>query len=432
MIFNLKKKQAIAIAIIVAVGVLAGALILLSDKHEAGGDGHGGHSHGKTEIANESKAGKDSHDDGHAHKEGDDHAHATNGDKGAVPSEENGKTVTLSEAQIKAAGIRVLAADSAMIRVASQLPGEIRFNDDRTAHIVPRVAGVVQSVPADLGQSVKKGQVLAVIASTAVSEQRSELAAAQKRLRLAQLTYDREKMLWQDKISAEQDYLQARQTLQEAEIASQNARQKLAAIGADTTAKGDLNRFEIRAPFDGMVVEKHISLGEAVKEDAPVFTLSDLSTVWAEIAVPARDLNRIRVGEKVLVKADAFDSSASGTVAYVGSLLGAQTRTAMARVTLVNPQGTWRPGLFVNIEVVTAEAEVPVAVPVAALHRMEERDVIFVRTEDGFRVQVVRTGRSDGRLTEIVDGLKAGEQYAADGSFIVRSELGKADAVHVH
>jgi len=419
MIFNLKKKQAIAIAIIVAVGILAGALILHSDKHEGGGAGHGDHAHGKTETTSESKAG-------------DDHAHATDGDKDTAPTEEKGKTVTLSDAQIKAAGIRVLAADSAMIRVASQLPGEIRFNDDRTAHIVPRVAGVVQSVPADLGQSVKKGQVLAVIASTAVSEQRSELAAAQKRLRLAQLTYEREKMLWQDKISAEQDYLQARQTLQEAEIASQNARQKLAAIGADTTAKGDLNRFEIRAPFDGMVVEKHISLGEAVKEDAPVFTLSDLSTVWAEIAVPARDLNRIRVGEKVLVKADAFDSSASGTVAYVGSLLGAQTRTAMARVTLVNPQGTWRPGLFVNIEVVTAEAEVPVAVPVAALHRMEERDVIFVRTEDGFRAQVVKTGRSDGRLTEIVDGLKAGEQYAGDGSFIVRSELGKADAVHAH
>lgn len=428
MIFNLKKKQAIAIAIIVVAGLLASVLILFSDKHESSADGHAGHAHGTTrsEDKNDVRTAGGAPDatggNGRDHRDQD----------AEKPAADKAKSVALTDAQIKAAGIKILAADGATIRVASQLPGEIRFNDDRTAHIVPRVAGVVQSVPADLGQSVKKGQVLAVIASTAVSEQRSELAAAQKRLRLAQLTYEREKTLWQDKISAEQDYLQARQALQEAEIASQNARQKLAAIGAEGVGNGELNRFEIRAPFDGMVLEKHISLGEALKEDAPIFTVSDLSTVWAEIAIPARDLNRVRVGEKVLVKADAFDSSAAGTVSYVGSLLGAATRTATARVTLVNPQGTWRPGLFVNVEVVTAEAEVAVAVPVGALHRINERDVIFVRTADGFKEQVVKTGRTDGKLTEIVDGLNAGTEYAADGSFIVRSELGKADAVHVH
>lgn len=407
MMFNLNKKQATLIALIVAVGIVISGAILL-----------GGGAHDKQDEG-----------DGHSHTSAKKEA------KQSAPvsqAAEEIDSVKLTAEQIKTSGIRVQAADAALIRSAMTLPGEIRFNEDRTAHIVPRVSGVVLQVMADLGQQVKKGQVLATLASTAVSEQRSELSAAQKRLKLAQLTYEREKMLWREKISAEQDYLQAQQALQESDIAVRNAAQKLLAIGADGGSGKELNRYEIRAPFDGMVVEKHISLGESLKEDAPIFTLSDLSTVWAEIAVPAGNLQHIRVGENVVVKADAFASSASGKVAYVGSLLGAQTRTATARVTLTNPQGVWRPGLFVTIEVLTAESEVPVAVTNNAIHRLENRDVVFVRTADGFRAQPVKIGRSDGNRTEILQGLQAGQEYAADGSFIVRSELGKASAEHAH
>jgi len=144
---------------------------------------------------------------------------------------EEGK-IELTDAQIKTAGVMVAKSGTASINSAFQLAGEVRFNEDRTAHIVPRLQGVVESVAVDLGQQVKKGQVLAIIASTVLSEMRSESLGAQKRLAMAKLTYDREKKLWEDKISAEQDYLQAQQGLREAEIAAQNASQKIAAIGA--------------------------------------------------------------------------------------------------------------------------------------------------------------------------------------------------------
>ncbi|MBN4836385.1 efflux RND transporter periplasmic adaptor subunit, partial [Enterobacter hormaechei] len=106
---------------------------------------------------------------------------------------------------------------------------------------VPRVAGVVESVSASLGQQVRKGQVLAVISSPGVSEQRAELESAQKRLQLARTTYEREKKLWEEKISPQQDVLQAEQAMREAEIAVANARQKLQAIGAAPGAAG-MNR----------------------------------------------------------------------------------------------------------------------------------------------------------------------------------------------
>lgn len=339
--------------------------------------------------------------------------------------------VSMSDAQIKAAGITMDSSAPGVVRSALQFPGEIRFNEDRTAHIVPRVAGVVDSVSANLGEVVKKGQVLAVISSSVVSETRAELQGAQRRRELAQTTYEREKTLWEQKISPEQDVLQARQALREAEIAVANATQKLLTLGA-TTSSSSLGRFELRAPFDGMVVEKHIALGESVKEDANVFTVSDLSTVWAEMSVAARDLQQVRVGERAVVRAGAFDASANGTISYVGSLIGEQTRTARARVVLPNPQGAWRPGLFVNVEVLADEVTSPVTVASSALQTVDDKPVVFLKVPGGFVPQPVQVGRSDGKRVEILSGLKPGASYAAAGSFIVKSEQGKGSATHTH
>ena len=347
---------------------------------------------------------------------------------------EEGK-IELTDEQIMVAGVKIQTAGSARIKSAMTLPGEIRFNEDRTAHVVPRLAGVVEGIAVNLGQRVKKGQVLAVIASVWLSDQRSDLLAAENRLSLAKTTLEREKKLWEEKISAEQDYLQAQQIMREAQIAVRSAQQKLMAIGASPNVSGSsaaLNRHEIRAPFDGMVVEKHISLGESVKEDASIFTISDLSSVWAEIIVPAKDINVIRVGEKVTIKAAAFDATASGTISYVGALIGEQTRTAKARVTLSNPQMAWRPGLFINVEIVSAETGVPVAVSSDAVQNVNDKPTIFARVPGGFISQPVTTGISDGKNVEIVKGLQPGTEYAATGSFAIKSELGKSSAEHAH
>ena len=262
------------------------------------------------------------------------------------------------------------------------------------------------------------------------------MLSAQKRLELARATFTREKHLWEAKISAEQDYLQARQAMREMEIAVHNAQQKLIALGASPTVSVNsgtlLNRYEIRAPFDGMVVEKHIALGEAVKEDASIFTISDLSTVWADIIVSAKDLNVVGVGKQVTIKATAFDSTASGIVSYVGALMGEQTRTAKARVTLSNPQMAWRPGLFITVDLPAKESDVPIAVASDAIQMVKNQATIFIRVPGGFVAQPVTTGLSDGKVTEIVAGLMPGTEYAVNGSFVIKSEQGKAGASHEH
>ncbi|AQV98961.1 efflux transporter periplasmic adaptor subunit [Cupriavidus necator] len=420
----ISKQQRAAVVAILAAGLLGGAAILFTGK---GGNatGEAGHGH----------AG---HGDAHEHgKEGDKAAAHANASAPAANPQAEGKPhlIALTPAQIQQAGIGIGTAAAAPLRSSVDFPGEIRFNEDRTAHVVPRVAGVAQAVPANLGQPVRKGEVLALIASTTLAEQRSELLSAQKREALARATYAREKTLWQEKISAEQDYQQARTALEEAQIAVQNARQKLTAIGAtdNSAAKGgSLNQFALRAPFDGIVVEKHLALGEAVKEDASVFTVSDLSSVWAEFVVAARDLDQVRVGEAVTVRSSASDTQAEGKVSYVGALLGEQTRAAKARVTLANPGMAWRPGLFVTVSVLGAPAQVPVTVAADAVQQVDGQSVVFVAVPGGFAVQPVKTGRAGGKLVEVTDGLQAGARYATANSFILKSELGKASAGHEH
>ncbi|KJK17599.1 efflux RND transporter periplasmic adaptor subunit [Pseudomonas sp. BIGb0427] len=367
----------------------------------------------------------------HAHAEGDheeeEHGQAEQAEEG---HEEEG-ALTLSQEQIDLAGIELAAVAPRQLQRSLALPGEIRFDEDRTAHLVPRAAGVVESVAVVLGQQVKAGDLLAVIASPQISEQRSELAASQRRLELARSSYQREKDLWQEGISAEQDYQQARQALQEAEIAQANARQKISALSGSVVLAGG-NRYELRAPFAGQIVEKHLVPGEVVNETSAAFTLSDLSRVWATFGVAPRDLPKVRAGMPVTIVASELGQQVSGTVTHVGSLLGEQTRTAAVRVTLDNPQGAWRPGLFVAVQVPTEQYAAALSVPDQALQTLEEKPTVFVRTAEGFIAQAVEPGASANGFVEIRKGLQAGQQVAAQGSFILKSELGKASAEHAH
>jgi len=440
--FQAPRRTLAAIAAILVLGALAAALILRSGPQGAAkaeeAHGHGeaaGHADGEHHGA--AAAAAHEHDKEHA----DEEHHKDGKTSASAPAEaghdEDEGLIAMDAQRMQTAGIKLAEAGPATVRSMLQLPGEIRFNEDRTAHVVPRVAGVAESVAANLGQNVKKGQLLAVLSSAAISEQRSELLAAGKRLALARTTYQREKQLWEEKVSAEQDYLQAQQALREAEIAVSNAQQKLAAngagVGAGAGSGGGLNRFELRAPFDGVVVEKHLAVGEAVQETTQVFTISDLRSVWAEMRVAASDLPAVRVGEKAWVRSTAFDSSATGEVAYVGALIGQETRTAPARITLSNPEGVWRPGLFVNVELTASMQQAALAVASSAIQRMDQQQtVVFVPVPGGFRAQPVRVGRSDAKATEVLEGLKPGQPYVAEGSFVLKAELGKATAEHTH
>ncbi len=124
-----------------------------------------------------------------------------------------------------------------------------------------------------------------------------------------------------------------------------------------------LSPYEITSLIDGTVIEKHITLGEFVRDDSDIYLIADLSTVWVNVTVYARDLPRIKRGQRVTIRAAGIPDETSGTISYLGPVIGEATRTAVARVVLSNSRGRWRPGLFVTANVHYEKIEIPVAVP---------------------------------------------------------------------
>ena len=330
----------------------------------------------------------------------------------------NGATRKQQGVELSSAGPRKLLSNLAFL-------GEVKLNEDRMLQIVPRLNGVVESVAVSAGDKVSKGQVLAVILSQSLVDMRSEVMAAQKRHALARSNFAREKKLWEEKISAQQDYLQANTSMQEAAIALQSAEQKLAAIGAGMASDGKLNRYEIRSPIAGTITDKRISIGQALKDDTAIFTVADLSSVWVELAIPAKDLNQIKLGQNAKISANAFEASAEGKLSYIGAVMGEQTRSAKARVVLPNPARTWHPGLTVSVALLSDGSEAAIAVANDAIQTINQRPTIFASVGDAIEARPIELGRSDGQFTELRKGLQAGDVYVSKNSFLIKAEAGQ-------
>lgn len=353
----------------------------------------------------------------------------------SAPDSKDERIVRLSEEQRQRHGIATAVAGPGRLCIELILPGDIAMNADRIAHVVPRVAGVVREVRKNLGDRVCRGEIMAVLESRELADSTAALLAARERLVLARSNFDREEQLWRKKITPEQDYVQARNALAEAEIEVHAAEQKLRALGfADdyfeklaARPARDAIRYEMAAPFDGTVIEKHISLGELLKDDATAFVVADLTSVWANLDVQQKDLPYVRTGQKTTVSAAQAVPEAEGVVSFLEPTASETNRTIHARVVLPNADGRWRPGMFVTGRILAEEVRAGIVVPSEALFLAEGKTCVFVEASGGFELRPVTAGRTDGRNTEIVAGLAAGEAYAVKGVFTLKAELLKPE-----
>jgi cobalt-zinc-cadmium efflux system membrane fusion protein len=180
------------------------------------------------------------------------------------------------------------------------------------------------------------------------------------------------------------------------------------------------------------VTERSVTVGEAVAADKDIFVIADLTSVWVNVTVYAKDVSAVGEGQEATVRSVDLGREASGRITYVGPLVGETTRAATARLILANPDGQWRPGLFVSVVLTRDAATVPVAVAAEAIQSFRDWQVVFVRYGDWFEGRPLELGRSDGEWVEVLSGLAAGEQYAAANSFAVKAEIGKLGATHDH
>jgi len=180
------------------------------------------------------------------------------------------------------------------------------------------------------------------------------------------------------------------------------------------------------------VIEKHVALGEAVKHDAQIFTIADLSTVLARVTVYAKDLRFVHVGQDVNVKSDVLGIEVAGKVTYLGPLLGADTRTAAAHVAIDNTDGLWRPGVFVTVRLVQEEFTAAVAIRPEAIQRIRDWDVVFIQDGNLYEARPLEFGRRGAEWVEVLAGLSAGQKYVSKNSFLIKADILKSGATHDH
>ena len=401
-------------------------------EHREQGHRHDHEGHGQKEGTRRETKEKGSKQEGHDHGEQDEHGHAHD--------HEEEPLIRLSEAQQQQLGISLAVAQAGTLETSLTLPGNVGLNTERVVRIVPRIPGVVRDVRKRLGDAVRSGEVLAVIDSRELADAKAGYLAAGERFTLAESTFLREKGLWEKKISPEQDYLEAKQALTEVRIELQAAKHKLQALGLSEASlkqlasrpEGSLTRYEIVSPLAGTLIEKTVTAGELLKDDTEAFVVADLNTVWVTLQVPPTALSTVRKGQRVVISAGGMMPEAEGNISYVAPVLLEETRTAATRVELPNPDGRWRPGLFVTATIASGDNTASVLIPKAALQTIEGQPSVFVKTEEGFSPRPVALGRANETHVEVASGLSPGERYAATETFILKAELAKGEVSHQH
>jgi len=193
-----------------------------------------------------------------------------------------------------------------------------------------------------------------------------------------------------------------------------------------------LTPYNLKTMIDGVVIEKHVTLGEAVGTDTQAFVVADLSTVWVDLDVYMRDLHRIEAGQKVSIEAIHGAPRAEGIISYVTPVVDPKTRTATARVVLENPIGLWHPGMFTVAEVLVGRSQVESAVPKSAIHSMGDETVVFVVGSHGYRPRSVTLGLKDDHHAEVKGQIQPGENVVVVGGFTVKAELMRSELSDGH
>lgn len=376
----------------------------------------------------------DSHEDHEKNDDHDDHEGHKGGEEGVVH---------LSPNKLRALNLSTATVRHGALSLTLELAAEVRWNATQVAHVVPRVPGVVRRVHKGIGDSVREGEELAFLDSRELATAKAAYLAALARAQLAQINHDREERLWKQEVSAERDYLEAQTALTESQIEQRLTHLHLHALGVsdrDVSAltkapDSELTLYRMTAPFDGVIVDKHIARGEMLKDDSQAFLIVDHSNVWVIGRAYERDLRLLRKEQKATVRLDAFPGELfEGSVDYIASQLDAETRTVGVRVVLDNPDSRFRSGMF-GVMSVFANPSLNdrnhlsgLIVPRAAVQRVKGGFVVFRKTEPGvFRMLPVKVGGQSKEFALVSGDLRAGDLVAIGDTFVLKSESAKEE-----
>jgi len=367
----------------------------------------------------------------------------------SAPANTSASVPPLSQSE-QSSGIEVEIVTPQAIAGAITATGKILVTEDRMASIGPVHEGRIVNLYAGQGSVVKKGQKLADLESADIDQAEADYLKALADLENAnrtsaaevkfnQATYDRTKLLFDKEITARKNLQQAEHDLEvakataansiaSAKVAVSNARRHLIILGLkDSTISALASKqnlatsiFSLTSPISGIVVERNGTIGATIGTDANLFKIIDLTRVWIDANVFEKDLERVRRGQEVKVTVPAFpESTFSGRVILVSSVVDPDTRTVKVRTEVSNQDGRLKPDMFANVEIVTDLHRTAISIPLSAILDDGGKSVVFVADGNTFKKKVVTIGLKSNDRAEIIDGLNAGDKVVVKGNYLL-------------
>jgi cobalt-zinc-cadmium efflux system membrane fusion protein len=349
----------------------------------------------------------------------------TSANSSSAKNSDNAELFTIPQEQM--AHVQVLTVQPTTLPRSLRLTGAVAYNSFRTTPVITQVSGPVSRVVVVPGQKVHQGEPMLYVASPDYSQLRTNYLKAKEAYALAQKAYARARDLYEHKAIAEQNLEQAQSAEVQAsgDLASSHAALKVMGItDPDELVKGPPS-FEVpvRAPISGEVVEQDVSAGQLIQPGTTqCFMISDIGSVWVLVNIYQKDLPYVRVGDTVAIRTDTYPEAFHGRISYVAASLDPNTRTLQARIETNNPGEKLKKDMYVVATVNAGTIPNAIALPDAAVLRDSENQpfVYAAAASNQFGRRSVTLGESLNGQTQIISGLKAGDQVIGNGSLFLQ------------
>lgn len=330
--------------------------------------------------------------------------------------------VKIPDEYLKVAQIAVEAVGSGGMAAEIPSTGTVSASPESEAVILSRASGNVTRINRQLGDSVKAGDVLAQVESLEAASMSAERNTTGARVELARKTYAREKSLFDQGVTPRQDVETAQAALA---VADAEARRATMVARAANLSK-DGNSIAVVSPISGKVALQSVTLGGFVQPQTELFRVAGNGKPLVEASVAAADVSRISIGDRATI-VPASGNPVEATVRSVTPTVSGATRAAMVLLTPVSTNTTLVVGEGVQVRLHLKNGGDGMIVPDDAVQNMGGRDVLFVRTANGFRPTQVLVGTRSGGMAQIVNGVTAGAQVATRNAFLIKADMIKAE-----
>jgi membrane fusion protein, heavy metal efflux system len=345
-------------------------------------------------------------------------------------------------------GIEVATATRTAVSGAIRIPGTLALDPQRTAQISSLLDGKVTFVGAQVGDEVRRNQVLVTLHAPALAQAKTAYLQAGAKLELARREFERADILLKQEAIDQKEHLRRRTEFENASIEFAVAESNLHSYGLDQPAVDRLLQqarrpnngigamddlaeplLSLTTPIAGHVVERDVIAGQHIEPQKMLLTVSDLSTLWALLDAREADLPHIARGEEVRIITSVYpDRVWQGRVDHVGDVVDEKTRTVKVRVVVRNEERLLKPNMYIQGEFPTAvNARDVLAVPLDAVQTIGGDAVVFVRERaDRFVARPVEIGDRVGDRRVVLKGLNGTEAVVVAGAFNLKAELLKS------